>query len=117
MRRVIRRDAVPLFLLLAFCGAMPAAQGGKPVPPKTSLPSFDVMEKSIEELQRAKARGVPRALPLAQATRAVRRGVAFTDAESSVARVRGRACHPCGESFARAASRKTSIGLSLPSAS
>ena len=57
MRRVIRRDAVLPFLLLALCVAMPAAQGRKPSLSKASLPSFDVLEKSIEQLQRAMQAG------------------------------------------------------------
>jgi amidase len=56
MRRAIRRDAVLLFMLLAL-SAMPVGQGRKPAPSKPSLPPFDVMEKSIEQLQRAMEAG------------------------------------------------------------
>ena len=64
----------------------------------------------------AKARGGARALPLAQTSRARGRRAAVGHAEGVAARARRRARRqPCGSSFARAASRKASIGLRRPS--
>ena len=66
----------------------------------------------------AEARGGARALPLAQTSRARGRRAAVGDAEGVAARARRRARRqPCGSSFARAASRKASIGVRRPSAS
>ena len=65
----------------------------------------------------AQARSPARALPLAQVSPACRRRAALGDAEGVAARARSAARQPCGSSFARAASRKASIGLRLPSAS
>ena len=66
----------------------------------------------------AKARGGARALPLAQTSRARGRRAAVGHAEGVAARARRRARRqPCGSSFARAASRKASIGVRRPSAS
>ena len=66
----------------------------------------------------AEARGGARALPLAQTSRARGRRAAVGHAESVAARPRRRSRRqPCGSSFARAASRKASIGVRRPSAS
>ena len=63
-------------------------------------------------------RGSPaRALPVAQVSPACRRRAALGDAEGVALRARRAVRQPCGSSFARAASRKASIGLRLPSAS
>ena len=66
----------------------------------------------------AKARGGARALPLAQTSRTRGRRAAVGHAEGVAARPRRRSRRqPCGSSFARAASRKASIGVRRPSAS